>query len=189
MPEERKLLEGPLQVKRLQTLTKALESLEIIIANSISISATKTALDIAETVTSLRLSGMSESAIRARLLTDLNNGGIIFGTYRNAIKNTTSSAIHMASSEATRSTFESRGVKEYIWITGGGNTCPDCLPRHNEVRTYEQWQSVGIPRSGFSVCGHHCGCTLVPSTYRGEKLDKALYRTERVKELRKKFSN
>ena len=65
MPEERKLLEGTQQVKRLQTLTKALESLEIIIANSISISATKTALDIAETVTSLRLSGMSESAIRA----------------------------------------------------------------------------------------------------------------------------
>tara|TARA_R110000744_G_scaffold137110_2_gene247520 strand:+ start:2553 stop:3128 length:576 start_codon:yes stop_codon:yes gene_type:complete len=188
MPEEINPLDSIQKIKRLQSLTKALETLEIVIANSIQATASKTALDITQTINNLRLSGMSDSAIRIRLLTDLNNGGVIFGTYRNAIKNTTGSAIHMASSEATRSVFEDNNVKQYSWITGGGNTCPDCLPRHGEIRTFEQWQSVGIPRSGFSVCGHNCGCTLVPSTYQGEDLEKALYRTERVKVLRKKYA-
>lgn len=177
MPEDKK-----------DTLTKALASLEIIIATSLSATATKTALDIAELVNSLTLSGMSNESIKATLLTDLKSGGRIFGTYRNAIKGTTESAIHLASSEATRSVFENRGVKEYVWMTGGGNTCPDCLPRHGQVQTWEQWQIAGAPRSGFSVCRHHCGCTLIPSTYKGEQINEPLYRTKRIKELRKKYA-
>lgn len=174
--------------ERIEELGKSLASLEIIIATSLQATATKTALNILETVNTLRASGMSDNAIRATLLSDLNSGGIIFGTYRNAIKNTTGAAIHLASSEATRSVFESRGVKEYKWLTGGGNTCPDCLPRHGEVRTWEEWTSIGKPRSGFSVCGKNCGCTLVPSTYKGEQIEEPLYRTKRIKELRKKYA-
>ena len=165
-----------------------LESLEIIVELQVATSASKTALDLNLTIQSLKLSGMSDNSVRNLLLADLKNGGPIFGTYRNSIKNTTGNAVQMASTEASRSVFESRGVREYSWITGGGNTCPDCKPRHGQKSTYEQWQLVGHPRSGFSVCGFHCGCTLVPSTYRGEQLENPLYRTERIKELRSKYS-
>jgi len=165
-----------------------LETLELIIGLHTATIARRTALDLALTIDTMRLTGADDSVIRNILLADLKQGGVIFGTFRNGIKNTTGNAIQMASTEASRSVFEERGVKEYTWITGGGNTCPDCLPRHGEVATYEEWEISGLPRSGFSVCGLHCGCTLVPSTYRGEKLEKALYRTERVKELRKKYA-
>lgn len=42
-------------------------------------------------------------------------------------------------------------------------TCPDCLPRINseEVKTLKEWESIGTPRSGWSVCGEHCRCDLV----------------------------
>ena len=165
-----------------------LENLEIVIGLQVETIASKTALDLNLTIQTLKLSGMSNDRIKKLLLADLKDGGVIFGTYRNAIKNTTGNAVQMASTEASRNVFESRNVKEYMWVTGGGNTCPDCLPRHGQKATYEQWEISGLPRSGFSVCKHHCGCTLVPSGYKGEKLDKALFRTERIKELRKKYA-
>lgn len=169
-------------------IDERLATLEIIIGLHAETVARKTALDLSLTIDTLRLTGADDSVIKNILLADLKEGGVIFGTYRNAIKNTTGNAIQMASTEASRSVFESNNVKEYTWITGGGNTCPDCLPRHGQVASYEEWEISGLPRSGFSVCGLHCGCTLVPSTYRGEQLEKALYRTERVKELRKKYT-
>jgi len=42
--------------------------------------------------------------------------------------------------------------------------CPDCLARANEVRTREEWDDVGGPQSGFSVCGSNCKCILVPTS-------------------------
>ncbi len=170
-------------------IDERLATLEIIIGIKVSSAAAKTVIDLNTAIQTLKATGMSDKGIKNILQRDLKEGGVIFGTYKNAIKNTTGSAVQMASTEATRSIFEERGVKEYKWITAGGNVCPDCLPRHNEVATYEEWEIAGLPRSGFSVCGANCGCTIVPSNYRGENLESALYRTERVKQLRKKYKN
>ncbi len=55
-----------------------------------------------------------------------------------------------------------------IWIAvADGNTCGDCLDRHAEVRTHDEWLSYGLPRSAALQCGRRCRCELLP--YRGDK--------------------
>lgn len=165
-----------------------LDELEILIGTQIEAVAEQTAIAIESAVATMVTSRMSQSAIRKVLLDDLNEGGVIFGTYRNAIKNTTNTAVRMASTEATRQVFENRGVRLFKWTTAGNNVCRDCEPRHGQVDTFQAWEEVGLPRSGFSVCKGNCQCVLVPSTYTGEQEDGILYRQERTRQLRKRYA-
>ena len=52
----------------------------------------------------------------------------------------------------------------YTWQTGvteSGTHCPDCLEREDmEPMTMEEWQSVGLPRTGATICTDHCMCVL-----------------------------
>lgn len=52
---------------------------------------------------------------------------------------------------------------EMIWVVEGDeNTCDNCAPRAAEIRTYDEWMSIGMP--GASVCkgGDRCRCDLYP---------------------------
>lgn len=48
----------------------------------------------------------------------------------------------------------------YTWRTESAKPCPDCLRRNGQRRTLEEWELIGRPRSGFSVCGRNCKCIL-----------------------------
>jgi hypothetical protein len=54
--------------------------------------------------------------------------------------------------------------KEWTWIVESGKPCPDCGPRAGVKKTWAEWESVGLPQSGFSVCGKNCKCSLVEDT-------------------------
>jgi len=41
-------------------------------------------------------------------------------------------------------------------------TCPDCVARHGLVKTRTEWEVLGEPTWGGTVCGIHCRCKLVP---------------------------
>lgn len=61
-----------------------------------------------------------------------------------------------------------RRVKaDEIWIAvADGNTCGDCMDRHAEVHSHEEWSRLGPPRSAALQCGRRCRCELLP--YRGD---------------------
>lgn len=61
-----------------------------------------------------------------------------------------------------------RRVKaDEIWIAvADGNTCGDCMDRHAEVHSHEEWLRLGQPRSAALQCGRRCRCELLP--YRGD---------------------
>ena len=40
----------------------------------------------------------------------------------------------------------------------------------------EYWETVGLPKSGFSICQTNCQCIVVSASYTGENLDKPLVR-------------
>ena len=49
------------------------------------------------------------------------------------------------------------------WVSvGTPKICVDCTDRIGEVRSWEEWESLGFPASGFSVCKEFCYCQLVP---------------------------
>ena len=87
----------------------------------------------------------------------------------------------MAANQSSRNTFESAGVKQFRWVSvGDKSVCPDCQDRHGEEDTMEYFKTVGLPRSGFSICQSSCRCQVLPATYKGENLDKPLLRKEKT---------
>ena len=56
------------------------------------------------------------------------------------------------------------GARMYRWRTNSSNTCPDCAARNGRVQSWKTWELVGMPKSGFSVCGANCKCSLEPES-------------------------
>ena len=152
-------------------------NMEIIVGTQLSNVAAQTTLDIQGIVTSMKASGMSNSAIKDTLMADLTGGGRIFGNYRNQVKNTVKSGVSMAGSNASKDIFTKAGVEKFRWQTVQGDTvCPDCEPRHGQIESMKVWEMIGTPQSGFSVCQQYCQCQLIAADYKGENLDKPLVR-------------
>ena len=152
------------------------DEMSIILSNELSNVAAQTTLDLQGLIASMRTSGMSDSAIKATLMSDLTSGGRLFGNYRNGVKNTVKSGIGRAGNIASEGRFFSAGVNEFQWVTASSKPCPDCERRHGETGTMEYWRTAGKPRSGFSVCQSSCQCQLLPVGYNGENLEKPLVR-------------
>ena len=155
--------------------------MEIILTNNISTTAAGTALTIEGLVGQLTASGMSKSAIKQTLLSDLQAGGAIFGSFKNQLGAHTANGIERAGLFSTLQTYKDKGVEVLQWVTiSDKNSCQDCIDRHGEEGTLKYWQAVGLPMSGFSVCGANCRCEFVASGYKGENLDKPLTKKARV---------
>lgn len=138
-------------------LAREMQTLEIRLVAK----ATRTAVTIDEYIQTRMLNGTDIETIRVDLLTDLEEGGRIFGEFRNAIRAT----VH---GNMTRirdvSQFANQGIDiKYRWVAVLINTCPDCMDRHNSVKTWGDWEEEGMPRTGQTVCGEHCNCMLVPA--------------------------
>ena len=153
--------------------------LQITMANHISASAAQSALSIQELVTTMKTSGMADTAIRQTLLNDLNTGGPLFGSFRNKLKNTVKNGVEASSNGSANGKFTKAGVSQFQWISvGDGKVCPDCDERHRETGTMEYFETIGLPASGFSVCTTNCRCQLLPENYKGENLDKPLIKKD-----------
>ena len=61
--------------------------------------------------------------------------------------------------------FKEAGIERFRWVAAGKNVCPNCENRAGVIGTQEYFDSIGIPKSGFSVCGQNCQCQLVPVGY------------------------
>ena len=123
--------------------------------------ASKAAITIDEYIQTRLKQGADPKVIEADLLDDLQNGGRIFGEFRNAIRATTKGVINRTRDNAI---FADLGIDTpYRWIAVLVNTCPDCLERHNQIQTWDAWELEGLPRTGATVCKENCQCLLFPA--------------------------
>ncbi len=137
-------------------IDKELTTLEIILAARIG----RTALTLEEYV-QMRLSqGAAIEAIRADLLKDLEEGGKIFGEFKNALQPTFAGSTNRFRDVGMLA--ETGTEKQWRWVAVLVNTCPDCLERHNQIKHWADWEEEGLPRSGATVCGQNCKCVLLP---------------------------
>jgi len=109
----------------------------------------------------LRNAGVTDRAILDILGNDLATNGRIFGEFRNTIKRGIVSAIMQASRVGADRVYGSSMMFRWVSV-GTPKICPDCEDRIGEVRSWEEWESLGFPASGFSVCKEFCYCQLVP---------------------------
>ncbi len=136
-------------------IEKELNTLEIILAAKIG----RTALSLEEYIQMREAQGATLEVIRADLLIDLQEGGRIFGEFKNSLQPTFAGS---TSRFRDIGTLAETGISEtYRWVAILVNTCPDCLDRHNQVKKWAEWEEEGLPRSGATVCGQNCKCILV----------------------------
>lgn len=136
---------------------REIETMEIFLTSR----ATRTAVTIEEYIQSRLKQGTDPAVIEADLLKDLNEGGRIFGEFRTAIRSTTKGVINRTRDNAI---FADLGIlTPYRWIAVLKNTCQDCLERHNQVKTWAEWELEGLPRTGATICKDNCQCLLLPS--------------------------
>jgi hypothetical protein len=110
----------------------------------------------------LRGAGLSEAAILATLAGDLSSHGRIFGEFRNAIKRAVVLGVMQSFRIGQDNIYGDQ--LEFKWISvGSPKICPDCEDRVGQIRTWDEWQELGVPASGFSVCKENCYCQLVPA--------------------------
>jgi len=118
-------------------------------------------LTLSEFIDMARSQGAGEDEIKEYLLNDLENGGRIFGEFRRAIGVTSNGVINRIRDTAQFS--RDIDVMVYRWCAVFINTCPDCLERHGEEHSMEEWEKIGLPRAGFTVCRENCKCVLLPA--------------------------
>lgn len=51
---------------------------------------------------------------------------------------------------------------DWQWITISVKPCPDCQARAGSVLPLTEWEKVGLPRQGRTICQYACLCELVP---------------------------
>ena len=109
----------------------------------------------------LRNAGVQQREIVNILRNDLASNGRIFGEFRNTIKRGVVSSVMQASRLGQDRVHGDR--MRFRWVSvGTPKICGDCSARIGEVRSWEEWESLGLPASGFSVCKEFCYCQLVP---------------------------
>tara|TARA_Y100000401_G_scaffold98144_1_gene85808 strand:+ start:4074 stop:5270 length:1197 start_codon:yes stop_codon:yes gene_type:complete len=108
--------------------------------------------------------GISREAIKAGLLTDMNTGGAVFGEIRNSIKGSLVEGINQSGRAGQFQALDPDASTLFTWVTVAGHKiCQDCAPRGGLRKTLKEWESEGLPGTGWSVCKGHCHCILDPS--------------------------
>tara|TARA_R110002020_G_scaffold320815_2_gene536725 strand:- start:1786 stop:2253 length:468 start_codon:yes stop_codon:yes gene_type:complete len=100
--------------------------------------------------------GLDEQSIIRVLEQDFASNGRIFGELRNSIKRGVIGGIN----QAFRPTGEMG--QNLRWVAISKNICDDCQSVAGEIDTWENWQSRGVPGSGWSICKEYCYCQLIP---------------------------
>tara|TARA_Y100000004_G_C8859026_1_gene388159 strand:+ start:265 stop:783 length:519 start_codon:yes stop_codon:yes gene_type:complete len=116
---------------------------------------------IEQEIAVLRGAGMSDAGIVRTLSNDLTTNGRIFGEYSRSIKRGIVLGI-MQSFRIGQDAIYGDSVRMRWVSVGSPNICPDCQERIDTVAEWNDWESEGLPASGFSVCKENCYCQLIP---------------------------
>jgi hypothetical protein len=66
--------------------------------------------------------------------------------------------------DAETRVFTEKGYKLFAWIAvNAGEACPDCQLRQSVILSLDEWERLGRPGSGETICVDHCFCMLVPA--------------------------
>ena len=109
----------------------------------------------------LRQANVGDAEILRILNNDFTSRGRIFGEFSNNLRRGVVSGI-MQGSRFGQDEVYGNSVS-FRWVSvGSSKICVDCQDRIGQIATWEQWESLGLPATGFSVCKEFCYCQLVP---------------------------
>ena len=155
----------------LDDLTPAAERVLLNSLDNMVFDAQTFSTNIQKQISTMTSSGMSRGAIASSLNNDMKTGGRIFGALRNNVK---SGIFEGVQETAKLGQYDNYDLDKgnFAWVTVGGHKiCIDCEGRTGQVFTYEEWESEGLPGTGWSVCKAYCYCALDPTGKIGNKIN------------------
>ena len=109
----------------------------------------------------LRQANIGDAEIIRILGDDLATRGRIFGEFGNNLRRGIVSGIMQGARVGQDAIYGDR--LKFRWVSvGSSKICVDCQARIGQVETWETWESLGLPATGFSVCKEFCYCQLMP---------------------------
>jgi len=153
------------------------EKMEIEIGAGIEATVEQFLAEFKKNVTTMSNSGMDIKQIKSVIAKQVQESTGSLGELKKNLRNIVISGVNRAANEGMYEEYKDAGASRWMWVTVSGKPCPDCAERHGQVETWEDWEILGMPQSGFSICQDHCKCKLVPENYQGKGLDKPIIRT------------
>ena len=109
----------------------------------------------------LRQANIGDAEILRILSDDFSTSGRIFGEFGNNVRRGIVSGIMQGARVGQDDIYGNR--LKFRWVSVGSNRiCVDCEARIGQIEAWEEWESLGLPATGFSVCKENCYCQLVP---------------------------
>jgi hypothetical protein len=144
---------------------KLLEDYETIALGNLMLEGEKAALTLRQYIKQAVMDGATRDELKDFLLTDLREGGQIFGSYRKQFRQQVVNTIEKTSRDAKiyiQQAEKKKGKETWTWILeASANNCEDCLGRSGQTMTMEEWRAVGLPQGGRTICGMYCQCELI----------------------------
>lgn len=140
-----------------------LREMQIILTAGLIDEAAKQTLTLRQVIRKMKTSGMVDTEIEKILFKDLHEGGQIFGDFRKQLKATVKNGLEDTGRNEVRQSY--LDVKLWDWVgIADGKICDDCLSRNNmSAMSWEDWQAIGLPGTGATVCDRNCRCVLTPA--------------------------
>jgi hypothetical protein len=127
-------------------------------------------MSIKQTMKKWGAAGMSRSEIIDKLEVELSPGGRIFEGIVSNFQNAAGEVVDYVAIEQVHAEWQ--GADEWIWVSVSDESrCEDCAERDLEVKTWEEWEALGLPGMGTTVCGWRCRCSLEPADFAGDFTD------------------
>ena len=108
-----------------------------------------------------RQANIGDAEILRILTDDFSTSGRIFGEFGNNLRRGVISGIMQGARVGQDDVYGNR--LKFRWVSVGSNRiCVDCEARIGQIETWEEWEALGFPATGFSVCKESCYCQLIP---------------------------
>ena len=153
-------------------LTPALESLLTSVVESMTFDVEVFNARVGQLETSMLGAGSTLEAVDGVIAADLMSFGRMTGEFNNSIKNAITQGIMYS---ARQGEFENYDIVEqdFTWVTVSGRVCKDCDRVGGQTMKFKEWESQGLPGSGWSVCKSRCYCVLDPTGTLPDKVPKS----------------
>jgi hypothetical protein len=138
-------------------------------------------LKLADLIKNLETRGMTSEQVINVLLDDFETDGAIFGGLKRQLIGSGQGFVGSTAGRLDAEQLQRRsGEEKGTWVCVLVNTCQDCIERHGITRLYVEWEELGMPTSGFSVCKDRCQCQVFPASLveSKEELQAPLKRTK-----------
>jgi hypothetical protein len=120
--------------------------------------------DIAIFKAESKLAGLTDKeALKQILIAGKDRTGIVQG-FAKRIKQINVEAVRREKSASEIFQYEKQAKpnEKWQWLTISVKPCPDCEARAGKVMLLKEWQRLGFPGAGRTICGRACKCQIIP---------------------------